>query len=104
MDGVRVWQLRVQVVNRVCIKISALLLLLNKTKEQVGEIGGNWGEKNCVFRCDRACTAVGLHGPEPNLESVVEKINVKLNQGSKNRPPSGHLRLKNPVWRVKHSF
>ena len=25
-------------------------------------------------------------------------------QGSKNRPPSGHLRLKNPVWRVKHSF
>ena len=25
-------------------------------------------------------------------------------QGSKNRPPSGHLRLKNPVWRVKKSF
>ena len=27
-----------------------------------------------------------------------------LPQGSKNRPPSGHLRLKNPVWRVKKSF
>ena len=25
-------------------------------------------------------------------------------QGSKNRPPSGYLRLKNPVWRVKKSF
>ena len=25
-----------------------------------------------------------------------------LSQGSKNRPPSGHLRLKNPVWRVKN--
>ena len=26
---------------------------------------------------------------------------VTSSQGSKNRPPSGHLRLKNPVWRVK---
>ena len=25
-------------------------------------------------------------------------------QGSKTWPPSGHLRLKNPVWRVKKSF
>ena len=29
---------------------------------------------------------------------------TSLMQGSKNRPPSGHLRLKNPVWRVKKSF
>ena len=37
-----------------------------KKKSMVSAFG------SCVFRCDRASTAVGLrvHGPEPNLESV----------------------------------
>ena len=38
-----------------------------------------------------------------NQRSNRTRVARKL-QGSKNRPPSGHLRLKNPVWRVKKSF
>ena len=47
-----------------------------------------------------------LHAPlKGSVEiSRLERHFCSLLQGSKNRPPSGHLRLKNPVWRVKNPF
>ena len=40
----------------------------------------------------------------PSLQHCLIAHVAQWSQGSKNRPPSGHLRLKNPVWRVKKSF
>ena len=53
---------------------------------------------------DLATNKTTLPCIEPKTNEHYKSWSAFNPQGSKNRPPSGHLRLKNAVWRVKHSF
>ena len=55
-------------------------------------------QKICKSEIDRAA---GKPDTPCDWASCVKELRL---QGSKNRPPSGHLLLKNPFWRVKKSF